>query len=88
MLAELGDVDIHRARVEVIVVDPDGLESEITLENLVDVGAEEREELALLGGEFGDLVINEKYLLLRIESEFADLVHGHFLAWPQKGPLG
>ena len=44
VLAELGDVYVHRACVEVVVVDPDGLEGEVALEYLVDVGAEEAEK--------------------------------------------
>ena len=35
VLAQLGDVDIHRAGVEIVVVNPDGLQSEVALQNLV-----------------------------------------------------
>ncbi len=45
MLAQLGDVDIHRAGVEVVVVDPDRFKGEVALEYFIDVGAEEAEEL-------------------------------------------
>ena len=35
VLAQLGDVDIHRAGVEIVVVNPDGLQGEVALQNLV-----------------------------------------------------
>ena len=31
MLAQLGDIDVHGTGIEVVVVNPDGLQSEITL---------------------------------------------------------
>ena len=39
VLAQLGDVDVHGAGVEIVVVDPDGLEGVVALENLVAVCA-------------------------------------------------
>ena len=44
VLAELGDVDVHAAGVEVVVVDPDCFERLVAFEDFVDVGAEEAEE--------------------------------------------
>lgn len=41
MLAELGDVYVHRARVEVVVVNPYRLEGVVALENFVDVRTQE-----------------------------------------------
>ena len=38
VLAQFGDVDIHRTGVKVIVVDPDGLESIVALEDFIDMG--------------------------------------------------
>ena len=81
MLAQLGDIDVHRASVEVVVVNPDGLEGEVALEDNVDVGAEQREQLALLGGELGDFVFKHEHLLLGVEGEFAYLVHCHLFAF-------
>ena len=80
VFAELGDVHVHRAGVEVVVIDPDGLEGEVALKNLVDVGAEEAQKLALLGGQLGHLVIDHEHLFLGIKGELADLVHRDFLA--------
>ena len=37
VLAQLGDVDVHGARVEVVVIYPDGLQGEVTLQDLVGV---------------------------------------------------
>ena len=80
VLAELGDVYVHRAGVEVVVVDPDGLEGVVAFEDLVDMRAQEAEQFRLLGGELGDLVADEEHLLLGVEGELAYLVHGNLLA--------
>ena len=47
-LAQLGDVNVHRARVEVVVIDPDGLQGEVALQDLVHVGAQQAQQLALV----------------------------------------
>ena len=80
MLAELGDIDVHRTCVEVIIVDPDGLEREVTFKDLVDMGTEQTEELGFLGGKFGHLIVDQEHLLLSIECELTYLVHCEFLA--------
>ena len=41
VLAQLRDIDIHRSGVEVVVVDPNGLERIVALQDLVGVGADE-----------------------------------------------
>ena len=70
-LAQLGDVDIHAAGVEVIVVYPDGLQRIVALQYVVYMVAEQCEQLALLGGEFLRLVAVYQNLLLGVESELA-----------------
>ena len=50
MLAQLGDVDVHRTGIEVIVVNPDSLEGIVALEDFVDMGAQQAQQLRLLGG--------------------------------------
>ena len=47
MLAQLCDVYVHRACVEIVVVNPDSLQGEVTLQNLVGVAAEQSEQLIL-----------------------------------------
>jgi hypothetical protein len=37
MLAQLGDIHIHRTGIEVVVVNPDGLQGEVALQDLVGV---------------------------------------------------
>ena len=74
MLAQLGDVHVHRTGVEVVVVNPDGLQGEVALQNLVGVAAEQGEQLVLLSGELSLLVANTEQLLLGVESEAADVV--------------
>ena len=70
VLAQLGDVDVHGTCVEVVVVDPNGLERIVAFENFVDVSTEKAEEFGFLSGELGDFVADEEHLLLGIESEF------------------
>ena len=79
MFTQLCDVDVHRAGIEVVVVNPNGFERKITFEYLVDVGAKQTEELGFLSGEFGHFVTNHKDLFLRIEGKFTYFVHGDVL---------
>ena len=52
VLAQLGDINIHRTRIEVVVVNPDGLQGEVTLQNLIGVRTKQSEKVALLGCQF------------------------------------
>ncbi len=74
VLAQLRDIDIHRPGVEVVVVDPNGLERIVALQDLVGVGAEQGQQLVLLGGELGLLLADGEQLLLGVEGEAADVV--------------
>ena len=69
MLTKLGDVNIHRASVEVVVVNPDSLQSIVALQYFVGMSAEQSEELILLCGELSLLISDREELLLSIESE-------------------
>ena len=74
VLAQLRDIDIHRPGVEVVVVDPNGLERIVALQDLVGVGAEQGQQLVLLGGELGLLLADGEQLLQGVEGEAADVV--------------
>ena len=74
MLAQLGDIDIHGACIEVVVINPDGLQCEVALQNLVGMLAEQCQQLFLLGGQLGLLVTYAQQLLLRVEREVANVV--------------
>ena len=78
MLAELGDIDVHRAGVEVIVINPDGFQRIVALEDFVHVGAQKAEKFGFLGCQLGHFVADHQHLLLGVESEFADFIHGDF----------
>jgi len=67
VLAQLGDIDIHRTGVEVVVINPDGLECEVTLQYLVGMAAEEGEQFVLLGLEHCLLITEGEELLLCVE---------------------
>ena len=79
VLAQLGDIHIHGASVEVVVVDPDGLQGEVALQDLVGMTAEQGQQLVLLGGKLGLLIVDGEQLLLGIEGEATDAVHGALL---------
>ena len=72
-LAQLGDIDIHAAGIEVVVVHPDGLECKVALQYIVDMYAEQGEQLAFLRGELGLLVAKYEHLSLGVEGELAKL---------------
>ena len=78
-LAQLGDIDIHAAGVEVVVVHPDGLECQVALEHVVDVDSEECEQFAFLRGELGLLFAEDEHLSLCVEDELAELEAGDIL---------
>ena len=81
VLAQLGDIDVHRAGVEVVVVDPDGFQGEVALQDFVGMRAEQRKEFVFLRGELAVFVADGKQLLLGVESEFSDVVEGAFLVF-------
>ena len=81
VLTQFGDVHVHRASVEVVVVDPDGLERIVAFKNGIDMSAKQTQQLRLFGGKFGHFVFNHQGLLLSIEGESTDFVHSHFFAF-------
>lgn len=81
VLAKLCDVNVHGTGVEIVVVDPDGFEGIVTLEDFVDVSAEEAEEFGLLSGEFCDFVVEDKDLFLGVEGELANLIRSNLFAF-------
>ena len=76
MLAQFCDVDIHRTGIEIIVINPDGLQGEVTLQDLVGVAAEQGQQFVLLGGQFTLLVTDAEQLFLRVEGELSDMIEG------------
>ena len=74
MLTQLGDIHIHRAGIEVVIVYPDGLEGKVALQYLVGMTAEEREEFVLLRGKLCLLVIKGEELLLGVKGETTYLI--------------
>ena len=72
MFTKFGDVNVHRASVEVVVVDPNLFERVVALENFVHMRAEQPEEFAFLGGKLLRFAILYERLLLCIEEERTD----------------
>ena len=78
MLAQLGDVDIHRTGIEVVVVNPYGLQRIVAWEQFVGLAAEQVKEFGFLGGELCLLTIDGEHLLLCVEFVHADSVYNLF----------
>ena len=74
VLAQLDDIHIHRAGIEVVIVNPDGLQGEVTLQDLVGMRAQQGKQFVLLGGQLGLLVTDNQQLLLGVEDELADMI--------------
>ena len=51
MLAQLSDINVHRTCVEVVVVNPNGLQGEVTLQDLIGMSAKKTEEITFLRGQ-------------------------------------
>ena len=69
VLTKLCDVNIHRTCIEVVIINPDGLQGEVTLENLICMATKQREKFVLLCCELNHLISIGKELLLCIENE-------------------
>lgn len=74
VLAQLGDIYIHRASIEVVVVYPDCLQGKVTLQNLIGMRTEQSQQFILLGGQLSLLLTCRKQLLLGIESKLTNVV--------------
>ena len=79
VLAQFGDVDIHRTCVEIVVVNPYCLKGKVALQNLIGMAAEQCQQFVLLGGELCLLVADAEKLLLCVEREASEMVDGTFL---------
>ena len=80
VFAQLGDVNIHAAGVEIIVINPDGLQCVVTLENFIRVLAEKSQQFAFLCGESCLLLGCSQNLLLGVKSKLTDAVERTVLA--------
>jgi len=60
VLAQLGDIDIHRTSIEVVVINPDGLQSKVTLQDFVGVRTEQSQQFVLLRGELGLTLVDSE----------------------------
>ncbi len=79
VLAQLGDIHIHGTGIEVVIVNPDGLQGEVALQDFVGVRAQQGQQFVLLGGQLGLLVTDNQQLLLGVEDELADMIDGALL---------
>ena len=58
VFTQFGDVNVHASCIEVVVVDPNCFQSEISFENLVYMGAKEAQPFRLFGGELRAIVVD------------------------------
>ena len=75
MLAQLGDVHIHAAGIEIIVVNPDGLQGKVTLQYLVGMRTQQAQQLRLLRGQLRLLLRCGQNLLLRVKRKLTYLIN-------------
>ena len=76
MLAQLGDIHVHRTGVEIVVINPDGFQGKVALQDLIGVTAEQGQKFILLRSEFGLLLTDTEQLLLGVEGELTDMIDG------------
>lgn len=79
--AKFCDVDIHAPGVKIIVVNPDGLQCEVSFKDFINVRAQKRKKLRLLCCEFLSLVVGYEHLLLSVEGVFANLIKSDSLSF-------
>ena len=76
MLTQLGDINIHRAGIEIIVINPDGLQGKVALKNLVGMTAKQSQQFIFLRSQFRLLITNNQQLLLGVEGKLTNAVNG------------
>ena len=74
VFTQLGDINVHRACIEIVVVNPDGLQCEITLQNLVGMAAKQAQKIVLLRSQLRHLVADGQGLLLGVEHKLTDVI--------------
>lgn len=74
VLAQLRNIYVHAAGIEVVVVYPDGLQGKVALQDFIGMCAEQTQQFRLLRCQFGLFLRSGKYLLLRVEGELANLI--------------
>ena len=75
VLTELGDIDIHTTGIEIIVINPNGLQGKIALQNFIGMCTKQSQQFRFLGSQLGLLFTDGKNLLLGIESKTANLAY-------------
>ena len=72
VLAQLGDIHIHRTGGKVAVILPDALQRGVAVHQLVEVHGEYLQQVTLLGGEPLHLLAERQRLVRIIEGEVAN----------------
>ena len=83
MFTQFGDINVHAAGIEIIVVNPNGFQSEVTLQNLVSVLVKQSQKFTFLGSQFGLLVSASQNLFLGVKgvaSQFQNSLIRRFLS--------
>ena len=74
MLTQLRNIHIHTTGIEVVIINPDSLQSKVTLQNFISVCTKQSEKFRFFGSQLRLLAFCSQNLFLSIESKLTDLV--------------
>ena len=86
MLAQFSDINIHRTRIEVIIINPNGLQSKVALKNFISMRTEKSQKFVFLCSQLGLLIADGEQLFLCIEGETTDMIDRAFLVFLSANP--
>lgn len=74
VLTQLRNIHIHTTGIEVVIINPDSLQSKVTLQNFISVRTKQSEKFRFFGSQLRLLAFCSQNLFLSIESKLTDLV--------------
>ena len=74
MLTQFGDVHIHASGIEIVVVNPNGLQSKVALQNIIGMSTKQAQQFGFLSCQLSLLFSDSKNLLLSIEGKLSYLL--------------
>ena len=80
MFTQFGDIYVHTAGVEIIVIDPNGFQREISFQDFVYMSAKQAQQFRFFCGKFGVLVADRENLFLGVEGKLSYFVHCNFFS--------
>ncbi len=78
VFTQFGNVNIHASCIKIIVINPNGFQSEVPLQNIVGIVTQQAQQLRFLGGQFHGVAIANQGLLAVIEGVFSQFIGRRF----------